>query len=83
MSWTTYMKIKSDLIQGRIYFKRSNFRAFSQPKLAITKVELISKSAPTHVFKLFPANIWIFKLFIMILAVKMCLDNTYVLLNIL
>ena len=48
------------------------------------KVELISKLAPTHIFKLFPANIWIFKFFIiMILAVKMCLDNTYGLMNIL
>ena len=49
-----------------------------------SKVKLISKPAPTHIFKLFPANIWIFKFFIiMILAVKMCLDNTYGLLNIL
>jgi hypothetical protein len=50
--------------------------------MCLSKVELIS--TPTHIFKLFPANICIFKFFIiMILAVKMCLDNTCGLLNIL
>ena len=43
-----------------------------------------NRHAPTHIFKLFPANIWIFKFFIiMMLAVKMCLDNNYGLLNLL
>ena len=37
-----------------------------------------------HEFKLFPANIWIFKLvFLMVFAIKMLLDYTYWLLNLL
>ena len=35
-------------------------------------------------FKLFPANIWIFKFFFLVVfAIKMLLDNTYALLNLL
>ena len=39
---------------------------------------LIWELAPTRIFKLFPANIWILKFFfLMVFATKMILDNTY------
>ena len=51
---------------------------------SITKVVLISKPALRHDFIVFPANIWIFKFFfLMVFALKMILDNTYGLLNLL
>ena len=50
----------------------------------ILKSNLFQNGTDTHIFKLFSANIWIFKFFIIMnLAVKMCLDNTKALLNIL
>ena len=46
----------------------------------IVSLELVWK----YEFKLFPANIWIFKFFFLIdFAIKMLLDNTYGLLNLL
>ena len=42
----------------------------------ITKVVLIWELALRQIFKLFPANIWILKLFfLMVFAIKMTLDN--------
>ena len=48
------------------------------------KVEFSWNLESGHEFKLFPANIWIFKLvFLMVFAIKMLLDYTYWLLNLL
>ena len=54
----------------------------SEPSL-VTKVVIIWKTAPTQIFKLFPANIWILEVFfLMIFAIKLILNDTYGLLNI-
>ena len=58
-------------------FPKLNFLRDSSPLwlTSTTKVELISKPAPTHIFKQFPTNIWISKFFVlMIFAVKMRLE---------
>ena len=49
-----------------------------------SKVEFSSELALRIEFKLFPANIWIFKLFFLIVfTIKMLLDKAYGLLNLL
>ena len=50
--------------------------------MEITKVCVSWDLESVHKFKLFPANIWIFKLvFLIVLVIKMLLDYTYELLN--
>ena len=49
-----------------------------------TKVEFSSDLELRNEFKLFPANIWIFKFFfLLVFAIKMLLDKPYGLLNLL
>ena len=66
-------------------FKSARFcQAYYRDDGFYPKVVLIWELAPRQIFKLFPANIWIFKFFfLMILAIKIILDYTYGLLNIL
>ena len=46
--------------------------------VVVTKVEIIWEPACNHDFNVFPANIWIFKFFfLLVFAIKMLLDNTY------
>ena len=63
---------------------RSRRKVQTASDVCTTKVVLISKPALRHDFNVFPTNIYFFKLFfLMVLALKMILGNTYGLLNLL
>ena len=87
-------KMKKSLVQLGFnpLLTKGHFQKPQKNRLSITsmyislpsKVVIIWDLALTQIFNLFPANIWILKwFFLVIFAIKMSLDNTYGLLNIL
>ena len=75
-------------IDGMVFWEEKNhhciFCVFFFLSSILSKVEFSSDSVLRNETKLFPANIWIFKFFFLIVfAIKMLLDKSYGLLNLL